>query len=319
MLAVDEISEGKQPAPPVEKWVHLSDLHFGTEQAEVCDALRELIAQQKPRGLVISGDVTQRAKAHEFQAASDYLTSVALGLHVLVVPGNHDIPLFRVWERATGPYRMFRRTFGVVDSVRSEDVGHFRFVLVNTTRWFRHKQGTLSRTQVSRVERAIGEAPVDKLRAVVLHHPLPAFDDAGARFRGDFVHFRDSAEAMRRWAQAGLDLVFCGHTHHPRVLRLTEVPRPQGLSANVIGQDQQAGSEARVDSVSVPSTPWLIQAGTSLSHRQRSEPNSLYILSARSRSDASSPERARPLLMIERWDFLGNTQKFERISQRLLN
>ena len=309
--------------PGVEKWVHISDLHFGTEQEDVCQALRDLIDLQQPAGLVISGDVTQRAKSREFLAAKNYLSEVGAGRHVLVVPGNHDVPLFRVWERATGPYRLFKRSFGVVEQVRIEDIGHFRFVLVNTTRWFRHKRGTLSRQQVDEVEKAVAAAAPKVICAVVLHHPLPAFDDAGGRFPGDFAHIHDAETALDRWAKVGLDLVFCGHTHHPRVLRLTDIKPPRGLMGDP-GTRAEEGNEESPPSAEdararAATTPWLIQAGTSLSHRLRREPNSLYVLSVSTPAHPELEVRSRPHLRLERWDFILNTQKFERVEEVVLN
>jgi len=275
-----------------EKWLHLSDLHFGTETPVVCEALRSLVETENPNGLVISGDVTQRAKPQEFQTAASFLGGLAQGRRLLIVPGNHDLPLLRVLERITTPYHWFAQAFGAPARVRTVDEGLFRFVLVNSTRSFRHKLGTLDGDQIEQVAYALADAPAGSVRAVVLHHPLPAFDDAGQRFFGGYAAQHVAEEAVKTWAEAGLDLAFCGHTHHPRVLRLTQAEAPHS-------------SEVR-------RTPWLIQAGTSLSRRLRNEPNSLYIL-------VSTHGKPGPHLRLDRWDFSVNTHKFERISQVLLN
>lgn len=295
------------PLARPEKWIHLSDLHFGTETQAVLEALRAFVEIQDPEGLVVSGDVTQRARAHEFRAAGDFLRQLTADRCLLVVPGNHDLPLFRLWERVLSPYGLFTRTFGPLRSVSVRDVGIFRFILMNSTRARRHKVGTLDAGQVEEVEAELARAEEGRLRAVVLHHPLPAFDDAGGEFNGGYTSSSHAEEAVRRWARAGLDLVFCGHTHHPRVLRLTPTAPPRGLEP-----DPPGGTEPEFDR-----TPWMLQAGTSLSQRLRKEPNSLYVLLAQA---AESGERnARPSLRLERWDFSSSTQKFERTSQTFLN
>lgn len=317
-----------------EKWIHLSDLHFGTETPAVVGALRGLVDTENPRGLVISGDVTQRAKPDEFRAAAHFLETLTNDKRLIIVPGNHDIPLFRIFERAIAPYHWFERAFGDVEHVRVVDEGHFRFVLVNTTRWFRHKQGTLDEEQIDQVGRAIEDAPRGSVRAVVLHHPLPAFNDSGERFVGGYTAQHVAENAVRVWAEAGLDLAFCGHTHHPRVLRLTEseapiLPPPTSLDAaqSVDAAPQDPGSYglAAQRALGWRRTPWLIQAGTSLSRRLRNEPNSLYILVSTPTTDEEkasfdgAPAQLSPHLHLERWDFSVSTQKFERMSQVILN
>lgn len=297
-----------------EKWIHLSDLHFGTETPAVCEALRALVESENPSGLIISGDVTQRAKQREFTAAASFLTELTQGRRLLVVPGNHDVPLFRIMERVLDPYQGFERAFGPIERVSVVDEGQFRFVLLNTTRSSRHKLGTLDEDQIQQVAQAFIDAPQGSVRAVVLHHPLPAFDDTGQRFVGDYATMHVAERAVRIWAEAGLDLAFCGHTHHPRVLRLTQANAPvlpptlaefpQSLHAEPTLLSSRATVARR--------TPWLIQAGTSLSRRLRSEPNSLHVV-------VSTPAQPSPHLRLERWDFSVNTLKFERISQVLLN
>ena len=53
--------------------------------------------QQQPEVIVVSGDITQRAKYEQFFKCRQYLDS--LNIPYLVVPGNHDIPLYHVWNR----------------------------------------------------------------------------------------------------------------------------------------------------------------------------------------------------------------------------
>lgn len=90
--------------------LHISDTHFGTEQPVMVEALIALAAQQGPEIVVLSGDITQRARPTQFRAAKAFVDR--LGAPVLAIPGNHDIPLFNLWMRVTRPYANYTAVFG---------------------------------------------------------------------------------------------------------------------------------------------------------------------------------------------------------------
>ena len=90
--------------------LQISDPHFGTEQPPVVEALVALARQQRPDLLVLTGDITQRARPAQFQAARAFMDR--LGAPVLAVPGNHDIPLFDLWTRLCRPYGRHIAVFG---------------------------------------------------------------------------------------------------------------------------------------------------------------------------------------------------------------
>ena len=77
--------------------LHLSDLHFGTENVACMLAVQQLCESMRPEAVVVSGDLTQRARYAQFYACKHFLDS--LNLPYLVVPGNHDIPLYHLWNR----------------------------------------------------------------------------------------------------------------------------------------------------------------------------------------------------------------------------
>lgn len=81
--------------------LHLSDLHFGTEIEACLDAIRLFCTQHKPEVIVVSGDITQRARYQQFYKCRQFLDS--LNIPYLVVPENHDIPLYHVWNRFFHP------------------------------------------------------------------------------------------------------------------------------------------------------------------------------------------------------------------------
>ena len=86
---------------------HISDLHFGTEDAKVAEALIRDLNQVAISLLIISGDLTQRARKKQFLKASRYLDK--LPKPQLVIPGNHDIPLFDLFRRIFMPLTRYRK------------------------------------------------------------------------------------------------------------------------------------------------------------------------------------------------------------------
>jgi len=223
--------------------LQISDTHFGTEQRPMIEALGRLARQQRPDVLVLSGDITQRARPAQFRAARAFVDR--LGAPVLAVPGNHDIPLFDLWTRLRRPYARYSAAFGAeLEPVhRSPDL---MVVCVNTTRPWRHKHGEISARQVDRVARLLEGAEPAQLRIVVVHQPVAVtrMEDVSNRLRGH-------AAALDRWAEAGVDLIMGGHIHLPYVMPLQDLARPL----------------------------WAVQAGTAVSSRVREGvPNSVNLL-----------------------------------------
>jgi 3',5'-cyclic AMP phosphodiesterase CpdA len=252
--------------------LHISDPHFGTEQPTVAEALVALARQQRPNLVVLSGDITQRARAVQFQASRAFMER--LRAPFVAIPGNHDIPLFNVWTRLRSPYARHTAAFGhaLEPIYSSSDL----FVAgVNTTRPWRHKHGEVSAQQIDRVVQLLTETTPEQLRVVVVHQPVAVTraEDASNRLRGH-------AAALKRWAEAGADLVLGGHIHLPYVLALDGFARRM----------------------------WAVQAGTAVSSRLRSGiPNSVNLL--RWGTD-STPGRCR----IEQWDFSSAAHAFVRVN-----
>jgi len=217
---------------------------------------------------VLSGDITQRARPAQFRAARAFTDR--LGVPVLAVPGNHDIPLFDLWTRLRRPYARHIAAFG--DDLEPEHASPDLMVLcVNTTRPWRHKHGELSAEQVDRVARRLAGAGAAQLRVVVVHQPVAVTraEDLPDRLRGH-------AAALERWAAAGADLVMGGHIHLPYVMALHGLARPM----------------------------WVVQAGTAVSSRVRKGvPNSVNLL--RWGADSSSG-----CCQIEQWDYSPEDRAF---------
>ena len=223
--------------------LHISDTHFGTEQPPVMAALLDLAARQQPDLVVLSGDITQRARPAQFQAARAFVDE--LGAPVLAIPGNHDIPLLDLRERLTRPYARYAAAFGSdLEPVHTSP--EWLVIGVNTTRAWRHRNGDVSAAQIERVATLLGGADPGQLRVVVVHQPAAVTE---ARDRPHLLHGHD--EAVRVWAEAGADLLLGGHIHLPYTLALD-------------------GQARRL---------WVVQAGTAVSSRLRpGVPNSVNIV-----------------------------------------
>jgi 3',5'-cyclic AMP phosphodiesterase CpdA len=248
--------------------LQISDSHFGTEQLPVVEALVKLSLQQRPDLLVLSGDITQRARPGQFRAARAFVNR--LRTPALIIPGNHDIPLFDLAARFYHPYARYRDAFG--DELEPVHASRELLVVcVNTTRWYRHTNGEVSSAQIERVAKRLASAGAEQLRVVVVHQPIavPRAEDVHNRLRG-------YAAALRRWSAAGGDLVMGGHIHLPYVMALPDLLRPM----------------------------WAVQAGTAVSSRIRHGfPNSVNLV----RCGCDAPEGR---CVIERWDYAVASQVF---------
>ncbi len=262
--------------------LQISDTHFGTEKPRVVEALVALAVQQRPDVVVLSGDITQRARPAQFRAAKAFVDR--LGAPVIAVPGNHDIALFNLWARLTRPYAHYATVFGAdLEPVHSSP--DLLVVGVNTTRVWRHKNGEVSTQQIDRVANLLTAASAQQLRVVVVHQPAAVIraEDRSHLLRGHHA-------ALRVWPAAGADLVLGGHIHLPYTLAL------HGLARQL----------------------WVLQAGTAVSSRTRPEaPNSVNILrwgeaagACADRAQTGSETGASCLL--EQWDFALHDQVFLR-------
>jgi len=268
--------------------LQISDTHFGTERPHVVEALVALATQLQPDVVVLSGDITQRARPAQFRAAKAFVER--LGAPVLAIPGNHDIALFDLWARLTRPYARYAKAFGAeLEPVyASQDL---LVICVNTTRAWRHKNGEVSAAQIDRVAKLLIAASPQQLRVVVVHQPAAV---AQARERPNLL--RGHGAATRAWSAAGADLVMGGHIHLPYTLAL------QGLARRL----------------------WVVQAGTAVSSRTRpGVPNSVNVLRWSEASNrggsqaiarAGSAAGAAAHCFIEQWDFAHPDRGFVRMA-----
>ncbi len=198
--------------------LHGSDLHFGKAfDADAAAAFRRAISEVAPDLLVLSGDFTQRAKVQEYEAARQFLEALP-DLPVVVTPGNHDVPLYRVWERIGAPLRNYRRYIAPeLDTVTR--IAGVTAVALNSTAPLRAiVNGRLGDRQLLFAARAFEDAAPGDLRVVVMHHHLaPAPDFESDQILPGYQRCLDAFGKMK------VDLVLGGHLHRAYVANSLDV------------------------------------------------------------------------------------------------
>jgi 3',5'-cyclic AMP phosphodiesterase CpdA len=254
--------------------LHVSDPHFGTEVAPVVEALVRLAHERRPDVLVLSGDITQRARRSQFAAARAFVDRLGIA-RVVVLPGNHDIPLFNPWLRLVRPYANYARAFGADLETTLETEGLWLRTVRTTRRW-RHKHGEVSDAQIEAVSHALHGVAAHQLRIVVVHQPMHV-----PRASDEHDLLRNAGDAARAWAAAGADMVLGGHIHLPYVLPMSQ--RYAGLAREL----------------------WCVQAGTAVSSRIRAEAvQSVNLIEYEPGRDATACE-------VVRWDHVAAAERFE--------
>jgi 3',5'-cyclic AMP phosphodiesterase CpdA len=259
--------------------LQISDPHFGTEQPDAQAALLQLAERLRPELVILSGDITQRARRSQFARARNFVDRLTAPL--LAIPGNHDIPLFNFPARLFAPYANYARAFGN-DLQPQYESDAFLATGVNTTRPARHKDGEVSRDQAARVARQLRTAAREQLRIVVVHQPVLALQ---AEDEKNLLHGR--ADAVRAWTAAGADIIMGGHIHLPYV-------RP--IDAGIVRSRRRL---------------WAVQAGTALSSRVRGNvPNSVNVV-------RHAPGDL--VCSVERWDFDAASAEFRCVQVHVLD
>jgi 3',5'-cyclic AMP phosphodiesterase CpdA len=227
--------------------VHLSDLHFGRVDERLLDPLVAAVVAVAPDVVVVSGDLTQRARTAEFEAAGRFLDR--LPRPRIVVPGNHDVPLYNVLDRALRPVAAFRRFIEAEPMPRFVD-DRVAVVGLNTARSMVVKNGRVNERQLAALRGLLEPLPAGVVRVVVTHHPFDAGEGMDPRDR-----IGRAALGMRTFADCGVDVLLSGHLH-------ATWSGQSGLSARVL---EGYGALA-------------VSAGTATSTRLRAEPNEFNVL-----------------------------------------
>ncbi|CAN5555487.1 metallophosphoesterase [soil metagenome] len=225
--------------------VHISDLHFGRIHPEILSPLLGFIQEIQPALVAVSGDLTQRARTHEFTAAREFLQQIPFPQ--IVVPGNHDVPLHNPFARFVRKLDRYQRyiTDDLQPFFSDEEIA---VVGVNTARALTWKDGRINKRQLAQLRASLQPLGSDRIKIVVTHHPFDLPAGAAGKVVGR------SRLAIKTIAECGVDLLLAGHfhiAHTGQTAKRYNIPGYSGL---------------------------VVSSGTSTSTRQRGQPNSLNVI-----------------------------------------
>ena len=224
----------------------IADLHFGTVPPQLALQLARDLGHLRPDLIIVAGDLTMRSTRIEFADAKSWLESLQAPL--LVLPGNHDLPLWSLFERFTNPFARYSRASGAKLMPVFEDRQSFILGLNTTASWqpnLRWHEGTARRRDVAAARLLLAAAPAEKARIVATHHPLLAIEGF-PRTRP----VRRAARAMAMLAEQKTEMLLSGHIHQTYAVA---VDRPAGAII-------------------------AVGAPTALSTRMRGEPNGFWLI-----------------------------------------
>ena len=184
---------------------HLSDLHFGEERFALVPRLIEQLCYLAPDMVVITGDLTQHSRVDEYEEACRFIT--ALPMPVLAVPGNRDLSPWNI------PRRLMWRFKRWTDYINPDitpvlDIKGVRVVGMNSTDPFALHRGRLKEAELERASGHLANAPKGAIRVVAMHHPFYHPSEVGR------TTMLAGSNAALRLAEAGAEIVLCGHLHH---------------------------------------------------------------------------------------------------------
>jgi len=226
--------------------LHTSDLHFGRTDPLLVEVLQRKAGLLKPDVVVVSGDLTQRAREDQFAEAQKFLDAVEAPK--VVVPGNHDVPLYNVFARFFRPLANYRKY--ISDDLWPTYQDDEMVILgMNTARSLTRANGSISDRQIGHARRFFCSIDRRLTKILVTHHPLD-FPET----MSDKHIVRRARHAIAALAQCGADLYLAGHSHVPFA----------GSTAHRYRTAERAAL--------------VIHAGTSVSTRTRSQPNSFNVI-----------------------------------------
>ena len=264
--------------------LHITDIHFGPNHLpDRAEGVAALVAERSPDYVVVSGDLTRRAKPGQFRQARAWVDS--LGCQVLAVPGNHDVPMYRVWERVFAPFRAWRRHYSpeLEPTLGDDEVS---LVGVNSATNWAVDGGSIGAKERRRMLRAFEGAGNQAYRVAVVHHNLirpPELEDVP----------RCPAAALgvlRDLAGAGVDMVLGGHAHQSFYARspvAASAPRSPalllvaGTATSSRGRGAERGEntchwiEIDTDGAEVGFCRWSPEQGVFVEERRRRFPRLL--------------------------------------------
>jgi 3',5'-cyclic AMP phosphodiesterase CpdA len=192
------------------KILHLSDLHFGTEKDDLVKLLIDDVQAQRPDIVIISGDLTQRARKTQFIRARNFLNDLKAA-NVICVPGNHDIPLYNILQRFTVPFYYYKKYITQTLCV-SFFQNNLAILGVNSVTPYKPMGGYVTDKQLQLVTDFFAPMPDNVFKIVVMHHNLIKSE------RHSIIN--DAEKLIKQFAECNVNIILSGHIHYPWVEQL---------------------------------------------------------------------------------------------------
>jgi 3',5'-cyclic AMP phosphodiesterase CpdA len=200
--------------------VHISDLHFGgyADLAQL-EALEEFVPSLGAGAVVVSGDLTQRARHGEFQAAHFFLAQLRSRLPLLVIPGNHDIEWWKSpfgllgrgvkYSKYSSYFSPLTPVIEIPGAVIAGALSAYGVAFGSLTWNLRDVavKGHLPASETKRVKAIFDAVSPGRVKILALHHNVLR---GGISRRMGLASWRS---AHRRLLATGADVVLCGHDH----------------------------------------------------------------------------------------------------------
>lgn len=185
--------------------IHISDLHFGRIKHNVADTLLDDIAHHTPHLVIVSGDLTQRARTQQFQQAAAFLKKISYPK--LIIPGNHDVCFLNPLERFTNPLKKFKHHISdnLHPSFRDQ---HMAVIGINSTNPKRWRKGRLSRNIIETIQSKLSQMDKSLFKVLVLHHNL--LPSPNKKKKAEMISAAAFAKAID---VSPPDLILAGHLH----------------------------------------------------------------------------------------------------------
>jgi predicted phosphodiesterase len=239
--------------------LHISDLHFGREDARAVEALQRLCGAFAPSLIIVTGDLTQRATRQQFLDAHAFLDRLAAPW--VTVPGNHDIPLFDLAQRLATPFARYRRHIAPAEGELMTSMSN-RFGIglhhLQSATPYRWKQGVVQEQGIALLRSRISQQRF-RVQLVLSHHPF-----AGLETDRDAPAINGET-ALRNLADAAPCIIWCsGHLHRPALFVRPEgqiFSQPGTSCAQRVGPQGHAAHCMVIDRSSVSIESWQRAVG----------------------------------------------------------
>jgi 3',5'-cyclic AMP phosphodiesterase CpdA len=239
---------------------HVSDLHFGWPAVpEQIEAIEQIIQAGKFDVVALSGDLTQRARAGEFQRAAVFIRDARKVSRVITVPGNHDVKWWRAPLGFGDKSKVYENYRKFIDENLEPvlQVPGATFVGINTAHGVTRRTltwnmrdisiiGDVNKKQLDKARELFEAGPVENARAIVMHHN-PVRGELSQRHG-----LKNTQKILGAFAEMGVDLVCCGHDHQESVHYIEHTRKGTVIStAGTISNRSRGGRPSSVNEISI--------------------------------------------------------------------